>query len=217
MEVLESSFVLLGLNDLSRRGSAEGKINSLPSAASCPLHVFGEGLWKWRAGVKSLWKQGTVYKVAGSRLPVLARLAWDSIRARLSSASRLFWDSVPPTFQTISVTDGVENTEPSHVSRGWYRNAGVQHRFINKSQVLENRPQEVCLRLIYRQQARWTMAGDVWRGGGGFVWSPSILREEPLTEKKDPGPYCPVSQQQTPPKYTHRAASQCIQWVLWLL
>lgn len=38
------------------------------------------------------------------------------------------------------------------------------------------------------------------------MWSPSIEREEPLTEKKDPGPYCPVSQQQTPPN-THRLGS----------
>lgn len=64
-----SSFVLLGLNGLSRRGSAEGKINSFPSAASCPLHVFGEGLWKWRAGVKSLWKQALFIKSQGPVCP----------------------------------------------------------------------------------------------------------------------------------------------------
>lgn len=64
-----SSFVLLGLNGLSRWGSAEGKINSFPSAASCPLHVFGEGLWKWRAGVKSLWKQALFIKSQGPVCP----------------------------------------------------------------------------------------------------------------------------------------------------
>lgn len=31
------------------------------------------------------------------------------------------------------------------------------------------------------------------------MWSPSTQREEPLTEKIDPGPYRPVIQQQPPP------------------
>lgn len=41
-----------------RRGVSERETNSFfSSAASCPLHVFDESLWKWRPGVKSSWKQ----------------------------------------------------------------------------------------------------------------------------------------------------------------
>lgn len=41
-----------------RRRVSERETNSFfSSAASCPLHVFDESLWKWRPGVKSSWKQ----------------------------------------------------------------------------------------------------------------------------------------------------------------
>lgn len=63
-----SSFVLLGLNCFETTGERRGK-NSFPSAASCPLHVFGKGLWKWRAGVKSLWKQALFIKSQGPVCP----------------------------------------------------------------------------------------------------------------------------------------------------
>lgn len=102
------------------------------------------------------------------------------------------------------MTDVAENTGKSHVSWGWYQNTGVQRRFINKSQVLENRPQEVCLRLIYRQlRYSGTMNDGRWRlERERLCVVPLHIERGAFDREKRPWPILPCQSATDPPKST---------------
>lgn len=138
-----------------------GKIKQLLSGASCPLHVFDEGLWKSCPGEKSLWKQ-TPFAERQIPLPVWARRSFKSI-----IAIRAFSSGVVSTVSWPCLM-----TSGSHITALEPRQSWALMVFS---------PGPAGERRLYLQPTlatndnRWCLERS--------VWSPSALKKELFEEK----------------------------------
>ena len=143
-------------------GVSERETNSFfPSAASCPLHVFDESLWKWRPGVKSLWKQTLFTESRGPFADVKPGSSFKSITSSsvvswplLTIIKKNDWDDyliLPLSILKVQCVVSLEEIQTQNLNIYNINELVTQTRFrwcINELFSEQNKiPEQSCLKL----------------------------------------------------------------------